>query len=125
MCCNDTIIINEGGQDNNIIINQINEDDIIVNINTPSELKLSPLFSFLNLISSNFFKFDSAATNIITNSSLYLNLKEVNELSIITPLTSKWQETAYEMDTIQDPLTSHWDYAYDVVKTGLIDGGFC
>jgi hypothetical protein len=115
MCCNDTIIINESNRGN----------DIVININTPSDIKLSPLLTIFNLMSSNFFKFDNAATNVIKNSSLYLNLKEVNQLSIMTQLTSKWQETTYEMDTIQDPLSSHWDYAYDVVKSRLIDGGFC
>lgn len=145
MCCNDNIVINQIDKPpDSIVINKSNGlNDIVVNINPPSDLKTNSLINFVNLISSNFLKFNNASENIISNSSLYLNLNEVNKLNTITPLTAKWQETAFEVDTMQDSLTANWDETYydvnfiqsslsanwqntyEIVKSGIIDGGFC
>lgn len=47
-------------------------------------------------------------------------------LSIINSLSSKFIETAVEMDTLQDTLSSNWQEIYEIVDSGAIvaDGGF-
>jgi hypothetical protein len=49
----------------------------------------------------------------------------IDRLTVIGPLTSKWIETASEMDTMQNSLTSNWQETYNNNKNAIIDGGFC
>ena len=144
MCCNDNIVINQidKSQDSIVINESLGFNNVVVNINPPTDLKTNPLLNFLNIISSNFDKFTDVANNVISNSSFYLNTQGMNDLSLISGLSAKWQETAFEVDTmqigltgiwdetynevntIQDSLSAGWQETYNIVKTGVIDGGY-
>jgi uncharacterized phage infection (PIP) family protein YhgE len=106
-----------------IIVNNLpkNKTSIIIN-DTSEPLKL--LNSYISKLSSNLEKYESVSTNVITNSSTYLNLKEVEEVNFIQTLTSQWDETYNEVNTIQNELTATWQENSEYVLNGIIDAGF-
>jgi hypothetical protein len=111
-CCNTTIVIENPPQNNiSVIVNDALAPFHVIN-------------SFINRLSSNLEKYESVSTNVISNSTNYLNLEEVNELNIIQTLTSNWVETYDEVNTIQNNLSSEWQDTTDWYQAGIIDAGF-
>lgn len=119
-----TIIVNNTIQrDNEIILNNIPQNKISVIINDTSE-PLRLLNSYINKLSSNLEKYESVSTNVITNSTTYLNVKEIEQINIIQTLTSQWDETYHEVNTIQNELTANWQENTEYVLNGVLDAGF-
>jgi hypothetical protein len=122
-------------ESNNIFVQNIIKDDCVVIVDNLSGYDINlnieqsdygyRFINFMNTVSSYLPKIKDVSDNLIYNSSLYLNLEEINKLNFITPLTSKWQETTIEVDTIQNSLSTNWQNAYIKVDSGIIDGGYC
>jgi hypothetical protein len=123
-----------------IIINQpIRRTTVVIDTDTNN---IYPISNFIKQLSSNFQTFLNVSNNVISNSSSYLNLGQELQLSVLQNLSSKWIETADEMDTIIQPLTSklietgiemdtlqisntgNWQDVYEYVEKGVVDGGF-
>jgi len=123
-----------------IIINQpIRQTTVIIDTDVNT---IYPVANFIKQLSSNFDKFMNVSNNVISNSSSYLNLNQELQLMVLQNLSSKWIETADEMDTIIQPLTSklietgiemdtlqisntgNWQDVYEYVEKGVVDGGF-
>jgi len=114
------------------------EITVIIDNNLPN---LSPIANIINKLISNYDKFDMISNNVISNSSLYLNLNEIQdlkalkpltanwqetyeEMNLIQPLSSNWQETFIEVNTIQNTLSSDWQKSFEYINNGItIDGG--
>ena len=64
------------------------EITVIIDNNLPN---LSPIVNIINKLISNYDKFDMISNNVIPNSSLYLNLNEIQDLKALNPLTANWQ----------------------------------
>ena len=123
----------------------INEEDacnvtVVVNDRLPQFDEINDLFNIaIGLYQT---KIDNVENNVISNSSAYLNLDQTLQLTVLQNLSSKWIETADEMDTIIQPLTSklietgiemdtlqisntgNWQDVYEYVEKGVVDGGF-
>jgi wyosine [tRNA(Phe)-imidazoG37] synthetase (radical SAM superfamily) len=122
---NDTTIIvnNSVERDTTIIVNNLPENKTSIIINDTSEpLKL--LNSYISKLSSNLEKYESVSTNVITNSTTYLNVKEIEQINIIQTLTSQWDETYHEVNTMQNELTANWQENTEYVLNGVLDAGF-
>jgi hypothetical protein len=123
-----------------IIINQpIRQTTVVIDTDTNN---IYPISNFIKQLSSNFQTFLNVSNNVISNSSSYLNLSQEIQLTVLQNLSSKWIETADEMDTIIQPLTSklietgiemdtlqisntgNWQDVYEYVEKGVVDGGF-
>jgi hypothetical protein len=105
------IIVNSEISNISIII-----DDKITN--------LLPYRNLLNNLEKNYKKIDDATNNIISNSSTYLNLEEVDEVNFIQTLTGKLIETVEEMDTLQQDFTANWQNVSNYIAEGVIDAGY-
>jgi hypothetical protein len=106
----------------NIIVNEnISEVSIIIDNQGPN---LSPFSELLKKLNLNYDKFENAANNIHANSAAYLNLDEINQLTVIQSASSSWQETYQEVDTIQQNLSSGWQNNTVFIDTGIIDAGY-
>jgi hypothetical protein len=110
--------------DNNIIVETSNNDNITVVIDTEGP-NLYPVSQLIENLLKNYDKINDAANNIIANSSVYLNPDEVEKLNYVQSLTSFWQETTQEMDTVQTALSSTWQETTNYINTGVLDAGFC
>ncbi len=109
--------------DTTIIVNNLPENKTSIIINDTSEpLKL--LNSYISKLSSNLEKYESVSTNVITNSTTYLNVKEIEQINIIQTLTSQWDETYHEVNTMQNELTANWQENTEYVLNGVLDAGF-
>lgn len=68
---------------------------------------------------------ENITVNVDSNSpnlqQFYNTLQNIN---LLYSLSSKAIETAEEMDTLQESLSSAWQETYEVVNTGIVDGGF-
>lgn len=110
-CCNTTIVVENPPQNNiSVIVNDALAPFHVIN-------------SFINRLSSNLEKYESVSTNVISNSTNYLNLEEVNEVNFIQTLTADFLETFNEVNLIQ-PLTSNWQNVTEYIQRGTIDAGF-
>jgi hypothetical protein len=110
----------------------MNDCEIIIDDNTEIvDISINDNIDNINVnidnSSPNIQQFISSLNNLNIIYSLSAKWQETSyEMDTIQDaLSAKWQETAYEMDTIQDPLSANWEYAYNSVKLGIIDGGFC
>ncbi len=110
--------------ESSIIINQpIKQTTVIIDTDVNT---IYPVANFIKQLSSNFEKFLNVSNNVISNSSAYLNLDQEVKLNVLEGLSSKWIETAQEMDTLQDNLSSNWESTYLEVSSHsshVIDGG--
>jgi hypothetical protein len=96
-----------------------NNINVIIDNNSPNILQY---YKLLNSIQNNYEKFETASTNIISNSAAYLNPEHKQILSHVGLLTSNWQETFHEVNTIQDNLSANWEKTYQNM-TPIVDGG--
>jgi hypothetical protein len=106
---------------NIIVDNKISETTIIVDENVTN---LLPYRKLLRDLEQNYSKIENATNNIIANSSIYLNLEEVEEVNFIQTLTGKWIETAEEMDTIQQNFSGNWQQTTEYINQGVVDAGY-
>lgn len=91
-----------------------NNVTVIIDNSSPNILHY---YKLLNSIQNNYEKFDIASTNIMSNSAAYLNPEHKEVLSNVGLLTSNWQETYHEVNTIQNYLSANWE------NTTILDGG--
>jgi len=91
-----------------------NNVTVIIDNSSPNILHY---YKLLNSIQNNYEKFDIASTNIMSNSAAYLNPEHKEVLSNVGLLTSNWQETYHEVNTIQNHLSANWE------NLTIIDGG--
>lgn len=109
--------------DTTIIVNNPPQNKISVIINDTSDpLKL--LNTYISRLSSNLEKYELVSTNVISNSTTYLNLQEVEEVNFMQSLTSQWDETYHEVNTIQNQLSTSWQQTSEYISDGIIDAGF-
>jgi hypothetical protein len=107
-----------------VIINEEDECNVTVVINdkTPQFDEINDLFNIaIGLYQT---KIDNVVNNVISNSALYLNPEEVEEVNLMQTLTAKWMETAEEMDTIQQNFSGGWQDVTEYIQAGVVDAGF-
>ena len=110
-CCHTTVIVENTPSSNiNVIVNDAVHPFHIIN-------------SYIRTLSSNLMKYENVSSNIISNSSAYLNLEEVAEVNFIQTLTGNFLETYNEMNLMQ-PLTADWENVTNYIQSGIIDAGF-
>lgn len=106
-----------------IIHHPIKQTTVIIDTDVNN---IYPIATFIKQLSSNFEKFMDVSNNVIYNSATYLNLDQEVKLNVLEGLSSKWIETAQEMDTLQDDLSSNWESTFLEVSSHsshVIDGG--
>ena len=124
-CCNDiNLIIQTLSSSNELLILETlsGDNNTILQLNL-----LSSTNNELNIFDStneNFIFIETLSSNDI-NVKINIDDDYSKFSSFISPLTSKWQETSFEVDTIQNNLSSNWQEAFDLSKNKIIDGGYC
>jgi hypothetical protein len=125
--------------ESNVVVNQ-NTSQITVIIDTVGP-NLYPVADLLNKLELNYSKIEDAVNNIYSNSAIYLNQKQVeqllflqnlssgwqetyDEVNLIQNLSSGWQETYDEVNTIQQDFSGNWQSTTEYIKSGIIDAGF-
>jgi hypothetical protein len=101
------------------ITHNSNTVTVIIDNNSPNILQY---YKLLNSIQNNYEKFEVASTNIISNSAAYLNPEHSEALSHVGLLTSNWQETFHEVNTVQNELSANWEKVYQSMDM-IVDGG--
>jgi hypothetical protein len=96
-----------------------NNVTVIIDNNSTNILQY---YKLLSSIQNNYEKFDAASTNIISNSAAYLNSEHKETLTHVGLLTSNWQETFHEVNTVQNQLSANWEKAYQNMDM-IINGG--
>lgn len=106
-----TVVVNENTSEVTVIIDTVGPN-------------LYPVVDFLNKLELNYNRFEEAVNNIYTNSARYLNQEQIQQLALIQTLSSGWEETYTEVNTIQQDLSTTWQNTSDYVAVGIVDGGF-
>lgn len=108
---------------NRIIIDEEEAENITVVIDTEGP-NLYPISGLIENLLKNYDKINDAADNLRSNSAIYLNPNEVQQLSLLQTLTGTWEETKEEMNTVQYNLSSTWQNTTEFVNTGVFDAGY-
>jgi hypothetical protein len=96
-----------------------NNVTVIIDNSSPNILQY---YKLLNSIQNNYEKFDVVSTNIVSNSAAYLNPEHKEMLSHIGLLSSNWEETFHEVNTVQNQLSANWEKTYQNMDM-IVDGG--
>jgi hypothetical protein len=110
----------------------MNDCDIIIDENIQDiNISISDNLENINVsidnTSPNLQQFYATLQNLNIIYSLSSKWQETSEEmdTLQETLSSKWQETFIEMDTLQNDLSANWQDTYEKTKSGIIDGGLC
>ena len=108
------LIVNESETVNEVVINDtISNTQIIIDGVSPN---LNPIYSLLS-------SFQNSYTNLLLLTSKWQETAEEMD-NYIQPLTGKVIETIYEMDTLQVATTGNWQETYEYINRGVVHAGF-
>ena len=98
------------------IDDEILNTEVIIDDSTANLNAFYLLLNNINTISNNY-------TNLVSLTSKFIETAEEMD-NFVQPLTAKWIETATEMDTLQEAPTGHWQGVYEYIQNGVIDAGY-
>jgi hypothetical protein len=107
--------------DYNITIDQTTENvKVIIDDKNPN---LGAYYALLHNINSNYNNISNVTNNVMALSSKWVETAlEMDTLQEAT--TAKWIETATEMDTMQIAFSGGWQDTTEYINKGVIDMGF-
>jgi hypothetical protein len=117
--CTETVYINELIVNESETVNEVVINDTISN----TQIIIDDVNPNLNAIYTVLSSFQNSYTNLLLLTSKWQETAEEMD-NYIQPLTAKAVETAYEMDTLQIAATGNWQGVYEYIDRGVVDAGF-